>query len=75
MFVSQHLVGLATCDKVDDVVLAEVLLDGKDGCEGHNQLFLSTYLLLGMETVVAVATVVLVIILTEIMKQHLSSTY
>ena len=75
MLMCQHLVGLPTCDKVDDVILTEVLLDSEDSCESHHQLFLGTYLFLGMETVIAVATVFLVITLAEIMEQHLSTTH
>ena len=75
MLMSKHLVGLASCDKVDDIVLAEILLNGKDGLESHYKLFFGSYLLLGMEAVVAVAAIVLVVTLTEIMKQHLSSAH
>ena len=72
---SQDLVGFATCNEVDDIVLTEILLDGEDGGKGHDELFLRPYLLLGMEAVVAIAAVFLIVCLTEIMEQHLSTTY
>ena len=57
--------------KVDDVFLPEVLLQHLDRLENHQKLLLPLNLLLGMQAVVAHSTVVLRIILSEIMQQHL----
>ena len=72
--VGDNLVRLLTCDEVDDIVGTEILLDLEDSLQGDNQLVLSLDLRLRMQTVVTVATVILRIGLTEVMKQHLPST-
>ncbi len=74
MMVGQNLVGLLTGNKVDDIIAAEVLLDGQDRVQYNHKLLLSLYLRLRMQTVVAVAAVVLIVLLTEIVQQHLSAT-
>ena len=69
----QNLVSLLTDDEINDIVRTEVLLDGEDGIERGHQLILRLDLRLGVQTVVTVATVVLVIDLTEVVQQHLSA--
>ena len=74
MLMSHYLVGVATHNEVDNIVGTEVLLDSQDGLKHDDQLFLGINPCARMQTVVAVATVVLVVCLTKIMKQHLTTT-
>ena len=69
------VVGAAALDEVDDILLAEILLERQHRLEGYHQLLLCLYPLLGVQTVVAVAAVVLVIFLTEVVKQYASAAY
>ena len=73
MMMSQNLIGLLTCDKVYDIVAAEVLLHRQDSLERCHQLIFCFYLRLWMQTVVTVATVVFRIVLSEIVQQHLTT--
>ena len=69
------VVGAATLDEVDDILLAEILLERQHRLEGYHQLLLCLYPLLGVQTVVAVAAVVLVIFLAEVVEQYASAAY
>ena len=74
MMVSQDLVRLLTDDEVDHIVGTEILLDGQNGCQSRYQLILGLYLSLRMQTVVAVAAVILRIDFSEVMEKHLTAT-
>ena len=69
--VGHYLVGLAAGDEVDDVVRAEVLLDGQDGLQHGDELLLCLDLRAGVQAVVAVVAVVLLVLLAEVVEQHL----
>ena len=70
-----YVVGVAALHEVYHVVGTEILLQCLHRPEHYHRLFRGIYLHLGMQTVVAVAAVVLGIILTEIVEQHLASAY
>ena len=72
VLVGKDLLGLAADDEVFDIVGTEILLDGFYHLQRQHQLVLGLDLRLRMQTVVAVATVVLVVGLTEIVEQHLT---
>ncbi len=69
--VAHDVVGGAPTHEVDDVLLVEVLLDGLDGSQHTGQCVRGLDVFLRMLAVVAVAAVVLVVGLTEIVEQHL----
>ena len=75
MLMSRYFIGITPHDKVDDIVATEVLLDGKDGLEGNDELIACLYLRGGMQTVVAIVAVVLLIVLTKVVQKHLSATH
>ena len=70
-----NVVGGMSAHEVNDVVLPEVLLDGKNGLEHDDESVLALALLLRMQAVVAVLAVVLVVFLTEVMQQHLTTAH
>ena len=72
VLVSQYLLGVTPRNKVDDVIAAEVFLDSQYSLQGDDQLVAGLDLRRGMQTVVAVAAVILGIFLAEIVQQHLS---
>ena len=74
MVMGHNLIGFLSRDKVYDIIRTEILLNGKDGIQDNRQLFTSLDLRLGMQTVVAIATIILRIHLSEIMEQHLTPT-
>ena len=74
MLMGHNLVGVATCDEVDDIVAAEVLLDGHNGLKCDDQLVACVNLGAWTQTVVTVAAVVLVVLLAKIVQQHLAAT-
>ena len=73
--VGHNLVGLAASDEVDDIVGAEVLLDGQDGLEGDDQLVGCFNLRAWVQAVVAVVAVVFLILLAKVVQQHLPSAH
>ena len=75
MLMSQYLITLLTGNEVDDIVGTEVLFDGDDGPEHDLQGLLSLNLGLRMQTVIAVTAVILVVLLTKIVEQHLPTAY
>ena len=66
MFVCHYLIGLPAHDKVFDVVRSEVLLRGGNGLQSSDQLLGCLSLFLGMQTVIAVAAVLFLVGLSEI---------
>ncbi len=75
MLVGDEVVSRPTLHEVDDVFLSEVLLNGGNSLQHHQQGILRLHLRGGMETVVAVMTIILIVFLSEVMQQHLSATY
>ena len=75
MFMGKYLICLTTHDKVYHIVGTEILLDGNNRIQDNHQLVFRLYLGLGMQTVVAVMTVVLLMGLSEIMQQHLATAH
>ena len=74
MLMSHDIIRSLSADKVNDVVGTEVLLDHLNSLQHNQQRLLGLNLGLGMQTVVAVLTIVLRIFLTEVMEQHLTAT-
>ena len=74
MFVGEYLICFFSGDEIHDIVSAEVFLYGNNGFQGYDHLVHSFNLLPWMETVVAVAAIVFVILLAKIVQQHFSST-
>ena len=74
VLVGDDLLGLAADDEVHDVVGAEVLLDGLDDLQRQHQLVLGLNLGLRVQTVVAVMAVLLLVVLAEVVQQHLTAT-
>ena len=70
-----NVVGGMSAHEVNDIVLTEILLDGKNGLEHDDESVLALALLLRMQAVVAVLAVVLVVFLTEVMQQHLATAH
>ena len=75
VFVGQYLLRLAASHKVYHIVSTEVLFQRMNGIQYDDQQFMSLHLLLRVQAVVAVMAVVLMVFLTEIVKQHLSPTH
>ena len=71
---AHNVVGASAPHEVDDVRLVEVFLHRLDGAEHHEQRLRRLLGMLGVHAVVAIATVVLGISLTEIVQQHLTPT-
>ena len=61
-------------DKIHYIVLTEILFHRQNGFQHNEQSILCLMLFLWMQAVVTVMAVLLVIFLTEIVKQHLSPT-
>ena len=70
-----NVVGGTPSDEVDDIVGAEIFLDGLNGLQDNDQRLAPFHLHLRVETVVAAAAVVFGIGLSEIVEQHLASAY
>ena len=70
-----NVVRCASFDKVDDVILTESLLNGKQRTQHNEQCLLAVALHLGMQTVVAVAAIVLGVLLAEVVQQQFAATY
>ena len=70
VLVRLHLVGLSAANEVDDVVGTELLFDGLYGGEYAAQFFRGFYLLLWVQTVVALAAVLLRVVLAEVFEQQ-----
>ena len=75
VMVRHDVVGGATLDEVDDIVLTESLLQGKQRAQHYEQCLLAVALHLRMQTVVAIATVVLRIFLAEVVQQKLAAAH
>ena len=74
MLMGSNVIGGTTFHEVDEIILSEILLDGQHSLQDDEQSILGLALLFGAHTVVAVVAVVLLILLTEIMEQHLAPT-
>ena len=75
MLMCEDLFCLLTHDEVDNIIATEVLLDEHNDLQDGNQLVHCLNLCLRMQTVVAIATVILVVGFTKIVEEHLSTTY
>ena len=75
MFVRHDVVGGTSFHKVYYIVLHEILFHRSHGGKYYLKSVLSLYLDLRMQTVVATATVLTFILLTEIVQQHLPTTH
>ena len=72
---AHDVVGCASLHEVDDIVLAERLLHGDDSLQHYQQRLLAVALHLRMQTVVAVAAILVRIFLAEVVQQHLASAH
>ena len=75
VLVRYDIVGATALHEVNDILLSEVLLHGSHRLQYNHQGILRLKLLSRMQTVVAVVAVLHIILLTEIMQQHLASAH
>ena len=66
---------LTTDNKILDIVGTEILLDSLNDLQRQDQLVLRLNLCLRMQAVIAIVTIILVIGLSEIVKQHLPTAH
>ena len=75
MLMGIDLIGLAAHDEADDIVATEILLDRLHRFQYGDQLFAGLALGAGMQTIIAVVAVVLFVVLTKVVEQHLTPTH
>ena len=75
MFVRHQIIGWPTLHKVDNIIASEVFLYGHHGFKHNEQSLFCLSLGFGMQTVVAVMTVVFGVFFAKIVKQHLAPAH
>ena len=75
MLMRHDIIRSLSAYEVNDIVGTEVLFDHLHSLQHNQQRLLGLDLRLGMQTVVAVLTILLRVFLAEVMQQHLTAAY
>ena len=75
MLMLTDIIRITAFDKIYNIFLTEIFFQSLYRTQHYNKFFSAVNLNLRMQTVVAIATIVLGILFSEVMQQHLASAY